>query len=121
MTFEPIASPGKQDTAGLLARLGVSLVDSGAIDRRTLDRARRVATETGSRLDQALTQLGLMSDRGLAEALAQLSAQPWRWAIHSTSLPSTPWRPRSVEASPSPSPSRSSSETRSTGRMANLS
>src|SRR6202030_572280 len=49
---------------------------SGAIDRRTLDRARRVAAETGARLDQVLTQLGLVSDRGLAEALAQLIAAP---------------------------------------------
>src|SRR5437868_1502913 len=54
----------------------MSLVDSGAIDRRTLDRARRVATETGARLDQVLTQLGLVSDRGLAEALARLIAAP---------------------------------------------
>src|SRR5712691_2676196 len=76
MTFEPIASPGKQDTAYLLAKLGTTLVESGAIDRRTLDRARRVASETGGRLDQVLTQLGLMSDRGLAEALAQLIAAP---------------------------------------------
>ena len=76
MTFEPIASPGKQDTADLLAKLGTTLVESGAIDRRTLDRARRVASETGGRLDQVLTQLGLMSDRGLAEALAELIAAP---------------------------------------------
>jgi len=76
MTFEPIASPGKQDTAHLLAKLGTTLVESGAIDRRTLDRARRVASETGGRLDQVLTQLGLMSDRGLAEALAELIAAP---------------------------------------------
>ncbi len=76
MTFEPIASPGKQDTAYLLAKLGTTLVESGAIDRRTLDRARRVASETGGRLDQVLTQLGLMSDRGLAEALAKLIAAP---------------------------------------------
>src|ERR1700740_2854749 len=76
MTFEPIVSPGKQDTAELLATLGVTLLDSGAIDRRTLDRARRVATETGGRLDQVLTQLGLISDRGLAEALALLTAAP---------------------------------------------
>jgi len=60
----------------LVAKLGASLVDSGAIDRRTLDRARRVAAETGARLDQVLTQLGLVSDRGLAEALAQLIAAP---------------------------------------------
>ena len=64
------------DAADLLADLGATLVDSGAIDRRTLDRARRVAGETGGRLDQVLTQLGLISDRGLAEALAQLIAAP---------------------------------------------
>ncbi len=76
MTFEPIASPTTQDTADLLAKLGAALVDDGAIDKRTLDRARRVATETGGRLDQVLTQLGLMSDRGLAEALSRLIAAP---------------------------------------------
>src|SRR5215470_3240014 len=76
MTFEPIASPNNQDPGDLVAKLGVSLVDSGTLDRRTLDRARRVAVETGARLDQVLTQLGLVSDRGLAEALAQLIAAP---------------------------------------------
>jgi general secretion pathway protein E len=76
MTFEPIASPSPQDAGDLVAQLGTSLVDGGAIDRRTLDRARRVAAETGARLDQVLTQLGLVSDRGLAEALAQLIAAP---------------------------------------------
>jgi general secretion pathway protein E len=76
MTFEPIAPPSNQDAAELVAKLGASLVDGGAIDRRTLDRARRVAAETGARLDQVLTQLGLVSDRGLAEALAQLIAAP---------------------------------------------
>ena len=76
MTFEPIASLGTQDAADLLAKLGTTLVDNGAIDRRTLDRARRVAAETGGRLDQVLTQLGLISDRGLAEAYAQLIAAP---------------------------------------------
>jgi general secretion pathway protein E len=76
MTFEPILFPSTQDAAELLARLGGVLVDGGAIDRRSLDRARRVATETGTRLDQVLTQLGLISDRGLAEAMAQLIAAP---------------------------------------------
>jgi general secretion pathway protein E len=76
MTFQPILSLRTQSAAELLANLGTTLVDSGAIDRRTLERARRVATETGARLDQVLTQLGLMSDRGLAEALAQLIAAP---------------------------------------------
>ena len=76
MPFESVPSPSTHDPGDLVAKLGVSLVDSGAIDRRTLDRARRVAAETGARLDQVLTQLGLVSDRGLAEALAQLIAAP---------------------------------------------
>ena len=76
MPFDPITSPGNQDAGELVAKLGGCLVDSGAIDRRTLDRARRVAAETGARLDQVLTQLGLVSDRGLAEAFAQLIAAP---------------------------------------------
>jgi general secretion pathway protein E len=76
MTFEPVASPTTRDAADALARLGPALVDSGAVDQRTLERARRVAAETGGRLDRVLTQLGLVSERGLAEALAQLVAAP---------------------------------------------
>jgi general secretion pathway protein E len=76
MTFEPVASPTAQDAAEALARLGPALIDSGAIDPRTLERARRVASETSGRLDRVLTQLGLISERGLAEALAQLVAAP---------------------------------------------
>jgi general secretion pathway protein E len=41
-------------------------------DARTLDRARRVAAETGQRLDAVLIQLGLVSERDLAEAYAAL-------------------------------------------------
>jgi general secretion pathway protein E len=87
MTFEPNIFPSTQNVAELLTKLGTSLVDSGAVDRRTLDRARRVATETGARLDQVLTQLGLMSDRGLAEALAQLIAAP---LVAAADYPETP-------------------------------
>src|SRR5271170_2058931 len=76
MTFEPVASPNADDAAEALARLGPALIDSGAVDLRTLERARRVASETGGRLDRVLTQLGLISERGLAEALAQLVAAP---------------------------------------------
>ena len=76
MTFEPVASPTAQDAAEALAKLGPALIDSGAVDSRTLERARRVASETGGRLDRVLTQLGLISERGLAEALAQLVAAP---------------------------------------------
>ena len=76
MTFEPVPSPTAQDAAEALAKLGPALIDSGAVDTRTLERARRVASETGGRLDRVLTQLGLISERGLAEALAQLVAAP---------------------------------------------
>ena len=76
MTFAPVAAPTAQDAAEALARLGPALLDSGAVDQRTLERARRVASETGGRLDRVLTQLGLISERGLAEALAELVAAP---------------------------------------------
>jgi general secretion pathway protein E len=76
MPFEPTVFSGAQEPADLLAKLGATLVENAAIDRRSLERARRVAAETGARLDQVLTQLGLISDRGLAEAWAQLIAAP---------------------------------------------
>jgi general secretion pathway protein E len=87
MTFEPLASPTAQDAAEALVRLGPALIDSGAIDPRTLERARRVASETGGRLDRVLTQLGLISERGLAEALAQLVAAP---IVRPTDYPDAP-------------------------------
>src|ERR1700738_3414177 len=76
MSLEAIISTVAENPAEVLTRLGGSLVDSGAIDRRSLDRARRVATETAGRLDHVLTQLGLVSQRGLAEAPAQLIGAP---------------------------------------------
>src|SRR3984893_8174851 len=76
MSLEAIISSVAGNPDEVLARLGGSLVDSGAIDRRSLDRARRVATETAGRLDHWRPQLGLVSERGLAEALAQLIGAP---------------------------------------------
>jgi general secretion pathway protein E len=76
MTFEPAACPTAQDAADALARLGPALVESGAIDQRSLERARRVATETDRRLDRVLTQLGMISERGLAEAFSRLIGAP---------------------------------------------
>jgi general secretion pathway protein E len=76
MTFEPATYPTAQDAAEALAKLGPALVESGAIDPRTLERARRVAAETDRRLDRVLTQLGLISERGLAEAFARLLGAP---------------------------------------------
>jgi general secretion pathway protein E len=48
------------------------LVEQAHCDGKTIDRGRRVATETGQRLDAVLLQLGLVSERGLAQAYAAL-------------------------------------------------
>jgi general secretion pathway protein E len=87
MSFEPIISSTAEDPAEVLARLGAVLVEGGTVDRRTLDRAGRVAVETGGRLDHVLTQLGLVSERGLAEALAQLIGAP---LVEARDYPDTP-------------------------------
>src|SRR5262249_35037248 len=76
LTSEPLTSPTAEDAAEALAKLGPALVESGAIDQRTLERARRVAVETDRRLDRVLTQLGLISERGLAEAFSHLLGAP---------------------------------------------
>jgi general secretion pathway protein E len=48
------------------------LVEHGQCDLKTLERARRVAAESGQRLDSVMIQLGLVSERGLAEGYAAL-------------------------------------------------
>jgi general secretion pathway protein E len=53
----------------ILAR---NLVESGQLDAASLDRGRRIAADSGSRLDTILTQLGLVSERALAEGFAAL-------------------------------------------------
>jgi len=75
MVIEAIPSPGAEavgQPADELSRLSDILLGRGALDNRTLDRARRVAADTGGRLDRVLTQLGMVSERDLAEALAEL-------------------------------------------------
>jgi general secretion pathway protein E len=52
------------------------LLSQGQCDAVTLDRGRRVAVESGQRLDQVLLQLGLVTERGLAEAYATLLGAP---------------------------------------------
>ena len=59
-----------------MGQLGQLLIDLGVIDQRSLARAQRVADETHSRLDRVLTQLGMVSERGLAEAMAELFDVP---------------------------------------------
>jgi general secretion pathway protein E len=64
------------DVTQAMTDLAARLIDRGVLDHRTLERARRVAVETGGRLDSVLTQLGVVSERSLAEALAELLDLP---------------------------------------------
>src|SRR5438477_12419469 len=75
MVIEAIPSPGAEavgQPADELSRLSDILLARGALDNRTLDRARRVAADTGGRLDRVLTQQGMVIQRDLAEAVAGL-------------------------------------------------
>src|SRR5579885_1371509 len=76
-------------------RLAALLITSGAIDQRTLDRARRVAADTGGRLDRILTQLGMVSERALAEAFAQLLSVP---LVTAAEYPEEPLLPERLKA-----------------------
>jgi general secretion pathway protein E len=55
--------------------LAQALADQGC-DPRALERGRRGATDSGQRLDTVLLQLGLVSERQLAEAAAGLLGRP---------------------------------------------
>ncbi|MEO8714212.1 MAG: GspE/PulE family protein, partial [Acetobacteraceae bacterium] len=59
-----------------LDRLAAFLVETGQCDMRTIERGRRVGADTGQRLDRVLLQLGLVSERGLAEAFAAIFGIP---------------------------------------------
>jgi general secretion pathway protein E len=59
-----------------LDALGDILLQQGHCDQRTLERARRVAVDSDQRLDAVLIQLGLVSERGLADAYASLLSVP---------------------------------------------
>ena len=52
------------------------LTQRGLIDATGLDRGRRVAIESNQRLDVVLTQLGLVTERGLAEAFSATIGAP---------------------------------------------
>jgi general secretion pathway protein E len=56
-----------------LARM---LVERGHCETRSIERARQVAVQTGKRLDIVLIQLGLLTERGLAETYAALLSLP---------------------------------------------
>ena len=65
--------PAKPDAVDALADL---LVADGHCDTRTIERGRRVAAESGQRLDKVLIQLGLVTERDLARAYADLTGLP---------------------------------------------
>jgi general secretion pathway protein E len=56
----------------MVAALTERLLRRGLLDGNALDRARRVSAESGKRLDGVLVQLGMVKERGLAEAQAEL-------------------------------------------------
>ena len=63
----------EQDTSESLMRL---LVERGHCDARAIERARQVAVQTGRQPEAVLIQLGLLTERGLAETYAELLGLP---------------------------------------------
>ncbi len=62
----------RRPIAETVERLAAGLVASGTVDARTIDRGRRVAAENDGRLDTVLVQLGLVAERDIANAYAEL-------------------------------------------------
>ena len=71
MMLKQIADPDAS-----LDALADILLRTGQCDMRALERGRRVAEETDQRLDQVLLQLGLISERGMAESYGELLDLP---------------------------------------------
>jgi len=65
-------SPDEWQPEAFADALGRLLIERGRLDEKSLDRGRRLAADGGGRLDAVLTQLGLVSERNLAEATAEL-------------------------------------------------
>jgi general secretion pathway protein E len=61
-----------EDPGDFEALLGDLLVSRGSLERAGLERARRLSDSGGERLQVLLPKLGLVSERDLAEALAEL-------------------------------------------------
>ena len=67
------ASPGTMGAPpDRLEQLAGLLVADGRCDARTIERGRRMATESGQRLDAVLVQLGLVSERDIAQSYGRL-------------------------------------------------
>ncbi|HEV2187015.1 MAG TPA: ATPase, T2SS/T4P/T4SS family [Stellaceae bacterium] len=95
MLIEAVETLAPPNAAEALAEFGTALVDAGTIDVRMLDRARRVEAETGARLDRVLTSLGLVSERGLAEAMAKWLGSP---LVAAADYPEAPLFPDRLKA-----------------------
>ena len=76
------------------AALGELLIAQGQLDDKGLERGRRLASESGRRLDKVLTQLGLISERALAEATAKLLGLKLAAPAHYPAAPLLPDRLR---------------------------
>ncbi len=72
----PAATPAAAGLSQGLDRLAGLLVEQGQCDARGIERGRRVAAETGQRVDSVLMHLGLVTERGLAQAYAALLGLP---------------------------------------------
>ena len=59
-----------------MAALQTLLIAQGLADEKMLERAARVAAESGRRLDHVLTQLGIVSEKDLARSLGVLLGAP---------------------------------------------
>ena len=68
----PSAPPLDPDHDERLDKLSLIIIARGDCDARGMERARRIATESGQRLDRVLIKLGLVTERGLVDAYAEL-------------------------------------------------
>jgi general secretion pathway protein E len=86
---------GLADPEMFIDRLADLLLATGQCDAKTIERGRRVADESGQRLDAVLLQLGLVGERGLAEAYSTLSGHP---VAHAERYPDAPLFPDALSA-----------------------
>ena len=74
---EPFAAgTARLPLGAAVERIADALLGSGRCDARTIERGRRVADESGGRLDIVLVQLGLVSERDIAAAYSGLLDAP---------------------------------------------
>jgi len=83
------------ETIGLSRAVGDLLIQRGKLDAPGLERALRLQSETGERVDLLLTKLGQVSERDMADALStQLKLQ----IVENCDYPSEPVLPDHLSA-----------------------